>query len=102
MSTTKTRVPVPAMPALSFPAAPYPSAGGRLNSTRLPTGTPTSATGYQLAQADLERRRHLPVVGVVEHRPAADLPDVVGDQPVTLLGRRVGPVGPEFPDEHTP
>src|SRR5450755_1931468 len=42
ISTTKTRVSVPLIPAADAPAEPYPSAGGTTSSRRLPTLTPTS------------------------------------------------------------
>src|ERR1700712_5168551 len=45
MSITNTIVSVPLMPAAELPVEPYPSAGGRLGKTRLPTFTPTRA-GY--------------------------------------------------------
>ena len=40
MSTTKTSVSVPLMPACGLPDLPYPSAGGMTSMTRLPTVWP--------------------------------------------------------------
>src|ERR1700749_1656470 len=41
MSTTNTSVSVPLMPACVLPVLPYPSAGGTISITRLPTVWPT-------------------------------------------------------------
>src|SRR5215472_1292083 len=48
MSTTKTSVSVPLMPAWAEPVLPYPRAGGMTRSTRLPTVWPTSPLSQPL------------------------------------------------------
>src|SRR6202034_144267 len=48
MSTTKTRVSVPLIPADDEPDFPYPSAGGTTSSTWLPTRLPTRPSSHPL------------------------------------------------------
>src|SRR5215471_7263303 len=48
MSTTKTSVSVPLMPACAAPVLPYPRADGMTRSTRLPTVWPTSPLSQPL------------------------------------------------------